>query len=249
MIKSGFKTDVGRRRERNEDALLLLPKENLFAVADGVGGQNCGDFASRKAVNGIEEFLYANPVDNAGALEGKYRKNWFKSYFLRCFQKINNDILGAAARDPQKKGMATTAVVCYIENGKDLYVTNIGDSRAYIIRDEEISQLTEDHTFVNSLINSGALTKSEARTHPKKNVITRALGVEYNIEPDFYLYNLDPGDLVILCTDGLSGELSDAEICGIALSDPDLNIKCKKLVNAANEKGGGDNITVICLEI
>jgi protein phosphatase len=248
MIKSGFRTDVGKRRDRNEDALLLLPKEKLFVVADGVGGQNSGDFASRKATNGIEEFLHTNPVENAGALEGKYRKNWFKSYFLRCFQKINNDILSAAARDPQKIGMATTAVSAYID-GSVLYITNIGDSRAYIIREGEISQLTEDHTFVNGLIHSGVLTKSEARVHPKKNVITKALGVETNIVPDFYDFDLLAGDLVILCTDGLSGELSDDEICRVALSDPDVNMKCKKLVNAANKKGGDDNITVICLEI
>ncbi|MDR0357682.1 MAG: Stp1/IreP family PP2C-type Ser/Thr phosphatase [Clostridiales Family XIII bacterium] len=248
MISVGFRTDVGCKRAENEDALLVLPKYNLFAVADGVGGRSSGEIASRKAVNGIEAFLKANPIEKTENMEGKYRRNWFKSYFLRCFQKINNDILEISARDPSTEGMATTAVVAY-GDGDALFIINIGDSRAYIVRDGEISQLTEDHTYVNKLVNAGALTRSEARNHPQKNMITRALGVSGDEEPDFYYYDVQKHDRVLLCTDGLHGELTDDEIRDIITAEQNLNTVCRNLVKAANDRGGNDNITVVCWEI
>ncbi|MDR1028542.1 MAG: Stp1/IreP family PP2C-type Ser/Thr phosphatase [Clostridiales Family XIII bacterium] len=248
MINVGFKTDVGRRRDGNEDALLVLPKYSLFAVADGVGGRSSGEIASRKAINGIEDFLKTNPIDKLENMEGKYRHNWFKSYFLRCFRKINNDILDVSLRDPEKEGMATTAVVAYVD-GDVLYIINIGDSRAYILRDGEIGQLTEDHTYVNKLIDKGMLTKSEARLHPQKNMITRALGVINGAEPDFFHYDIRGKDRVLLCTDGLHGELTDEEIRDTALAEQNLNAVCRNLVREANNRGGNDNITVVCLEI
>jgi protein phosphatase len=244
----GFRTDVGRRRDGNEDALLVLPKYRLFAVADGVGGRSSGEIASRKTVNGIEAFLKSNPIDKPENMEGKYRHNWFKSYFLRCFQKINNEILAMALCDPRKEGMATTAVVAYAD-GDTLYIINIGDSRAYIVRDGEISQLTEDHTYVNKLISTGMLTRSEARQHPQKNMITRALGAVGGAEPDFYYYDIQEGDRVLLCTDGLHGELTDEEIRDTILAERNLNTVCRNLVKEANDRGGHDNITVVCLEI
>jgi protein phosphatase len=248
MAKVGFRTDVGKRRVNNEDALLVLPKGHLYAVADGVGGQNSGEIASRKAVVSLEAFLEANPTDSAENLEGKYRDNWFESYFLRCFQKINSDIIAIARLEPENAGMATTAVACYVD-GLRLYAVNIGDSRAYIVRDGEISQLTEDHSYLNKLINSGMLTKSEALQHPQKNMITRALGVDDASEPDFFSYDMQERDRVLLCTDGLHGELSDEKICEIVTDGGDMNAICKRLVKAANDHGGGDNITVICVEI
>jgi protein phosphatase len=239
---------VGRRRDGNEDALLVLPKYRLFAVADGVGGRNSGEIASRKAVNGIEDFLKANPVDKPDNMEGKYRHNWYKSYFLRCFQKINSDILSMSAHDPVRVGMATTAVVAYLD-GSVLYIVNIGDSRAYIVRDGEISQLTEDHTYVNQLVSDGALTRNEARHHPQKNMITRALGVPGGAEPDFYYYDTQENDRILLCTDGLHGELTDEEIRDTLNGEKSPNAVCRRLVKAANDRGGADNITVICFEI
>jgi protein phosphatase len=235
-------------RSKNEDALLVLPKYDIFAVADGVGGLHSGEIASRKAVVGIEDFLRRNPIGGADELEGKYRINWLKSYFLRCFQKINNDILGMTKRDPEKSGMATTAVVTYLD-AQLLYVINIGDSRAYIVRDGEISQLTEDHTYVNNLISAGTLTKSEARMHPKKNMITKALGVDSVVEPDFFYFDIQKGDRVLLCSDGLHGELTDDEICVVMNSETDPGKVCKTLVKLANDKGGNDNVTVVLFEI
>lgn len=248
MINFGYRTDVGRVRVANEDALLILPKYNIFAVADGVGGRISGEVASRNAMNGIEEFIKSNPIDTADNLEGKYRQNWFKSYFLRCFQKINSDLISMSNRDPNLRGMATTAVATYID-GDTLYVINVGDSRAYIIRDGEINQLTEDHSYVNELVSEGIITKSEARNHPEKNKITRAMGIDSGAEPDFYDFEIHDGDYILLSTDGLHGELTDNIIKDLVLSSRDLNSTCKKLVNMANNHGGGDNITVVLLKI
>jgi protein phosphatase len=246
-MKVGFRTDTGRQRAVNEDALLVLPAEGLFAVADGVGGGNAGELASRSAVNGIEEFLKSNPLSYASDMEGKYRSNWLKGYFFRCFRKINGDIRSMAQTHPESAGMATTAVAAYFDGGS-LYITNIGDSRAYIVRAGEITQLTEDHSYVADLISAGNLTKSEARDHPRKNMITRALGAGPDAEPDFYSFDIEAGDRVLLCTDGLHGELTDEEIGMTVKSGSDLNDVCRKLVRKANDRGGCDNITVVCVE-
>jgi protein phosphatase len=198
-------------------------------------------------MNGIEDFLRDNPISQASGMEGKYRHNWFEGYFLRCFRKINHDIRRAAESEPGNAGMATTAVAAYFD-GDILYVTNIGDSRAYMIRDGGMTQLTEDHSYVADLINAGTLTKSEAREHPRKNMITRALGAGPEADPDFYHFEIEPGDKVLLCSDGLHGALTDDEICEALEGESDLNNLCKKLVQAANDKGGHDNITVVCAE-
>jgi protein phosphatase len=246
-MQVGFRTDTGRKRAINEDALLVLPGERLFAVADGVGGSNSGEVASRNAMNGIEEFLKNNPISQAEDMEGKYRHNWFRGYFLRCFRKINSDIRNTAQARSENLGMATTAVTAYFD-GSTLYITNIGDSRAYMIRAGEITQLTEDHSYVADLVSTGTLTKSEARQHPRKNMITRALGAGSEADPDFYCFDVEPGDRLLLCTDGLHGELTDEEICETVRNEKNLNNACKRLVQAANDKGGRDNITVVCVE-
>ena len=248
MAIAGFRTDVGRRRVNNEDALLVLPKENLYAVADGVGGQNSGEIASRRAVVSMEEYLKAHSITPPEETEEDLREDWFRTWFLRCFQAINSDILSIARREPQNTGMATTAVACYVDTPR-LHVINIGDSRAYLVREGTITQLSEDHSYLNKLIRSGMLSRSEAMQHPQKNMITRALGVDDASEPDFYTFEIREKDRVLLCTDGLHGELSDEKICQIITSDVELNTVCRNLVKAANEQGGGDNITVICIEI
>ena len=243
----GFRTDTGRKREGNEDALLLLPAFGIFAVADGVGGLNSGEVASRKAMAGIEDFIEANPLSGADNLERKYRENWLRSYFQRCLQKINAEIMKEASSDPAMNRMATTLVLCYLDMDS-IYVVNMGDSRAYMMRDGVLTQLTEDHTYVNKLVNDGTLTRNEARLHPQKNIITRALGSAKNTEPDFYRFDLHEGDRVLLCTDGLHGELTDDEIADVVKRKDDLNSICRMLVDAANRNGGHDNITVLCVD-
>ncbi|MDR2610592.1 MAG: Stp1/IreP family PP2C-type Ser/Thr phosphatase [Clostridiales Family XIII bacterium] len=246
MMQFGYRTDTGKTRTENQDALLVLPKYGIYAVCDGVGGRRGGEIASRKAVYGIEKYLISHPMDEANTLEGDYRTNWVKSYFYQCFRRINADILDYAASHKEMEGMATTAVLCYA-SGERLHLVNIGDSRAYAVRDGEITQLTEDHSYVNALINAGTLTKGEAEFHPKKNMITRALGAMEQAEPDFYLYDAKRGDRVLLCSDGLTGELSDEEIRDITVKEKNANGIVKALVKAANARGGGDNITVIAL--
>ncbi|MDR3294515.1 MAG: Stp1/IreP family PP2C-type Ser/Thr phosphatase [Clostridiales Family XIII bacterium] len=246
MARAGFRTDRGRFRGNNEDALLVLPKFQIYVVADGVGGRNSGEIASRKAVNGIEKYVRSHPVDavhdsgqaDAGLME----------YFLRCLREINAEILAVSAAEPSNAGMATTAVLAHVFENR-LYVVNVGDSRAYMVRNGGISQITVDHTTVNRLVYTGELTEEEARVHPRKNEITRALGAESEILPDFFVTEIRQGDRILLCTDGLHGELGDDEICGIVAGNPDLNEACKNLVDRANAKGGKDNITVICLEV
>ena len=243
----GFRTDKGRQRDGNEDALLLLPKYGIFAVADGVGGQNSGEVASRKAMAVIESFLSSNPLTGADNLDGKYRENWLKSYFQRCLQRVNSEIMKEASSDPVMNRMATTLVLCYLDM-ESVYVVNVGDSRAYILREGFMTQLTEDHTYVNKLITQGTLTKSEARLHPQKNIITKALGSTKHTEPDFYRFDLHENDRILLCTDGLHGELTDDEIAEILRMKEDLDTICRLLVDTANKKGGHDNITVICID-
>jgi protein phosphatase len=246
-LEIGFKTDIGRERTINEDALLVLPKHGLFAVCDGVGGRSSGEIASRKTVVSIETYYDRNPVQEADALEPEQRHIWYRSYFQRCLQTINNDIRNAAMRDPALEGMATTAVVAYI-TGHTLYITNIGDSRAYLIRDGGIMQLTEDHTYVNNLLSAGTISQAEAREHPQKSMITRALGASVGADPDFYHYEIQKGDRILLCTDGLHGEVTDSEILSALLAGGDLNRICKQLVKMANDRGGHDNITVVVIE-
>jgi protein phosphatase len=244
----GFKTDTGKIRTLNEDALLVLPGNGLFAVADGVGGSNSGEIASRRTVNGIKDFFEENPVAQAAELDGESRDDWFRDYFLRCFRKVNCDIRDVAQAQPENKGMATTAVAAYFYDGV-LYITNIGDSRAYMIRAGEICQLTEDHSYVADLVNAGTLTKSEARDHPRKNMITRAIGAVAEADPDFFSFDTEKGDRLLLCSDGLHGEVTDDDIRDIIVSESDMNSICGKLVQRANDNGGKDNITVVCLEV
>jgi len=243
----GFRTDNGMQRDGNEDALLLLPKYGIFAVADGVGGQNSGEIASSKAMSVIEGFLESNPIAVADMPEGKNRETWLKNYFQRCLQKANSEIIKEASSDPVMNRMATTLVLAFFE-AESLYITNVGDSRAYLLRDGVMTQLTEDHSYVNKLINAGKLTKSEARSHPQKNIITKALGSAKNPEPDFYHFDLKEGDRLMLCTDGLHGELTDDEIAVLLKKKRTLDTICRMLVDAANENGGRDNITVICVD-
>jgi protein phosphatase len=246
MSKIGFRTDAGRRRANNEDALLVLPKHNIYLVADGVGGHNSGEIASRKAVSGVEGFLARNPIETAHGAE--HPDAALMEYFLQCFRGINADICALSAAESANRGMATTAVLAHILHDK-LFVVNIGDSRAYIVRAGRISRITTDHSVVNGMVAAGELTEEEARVHPRKNEITRALGANAGILPDFFVTDLLAGDRILLCTDGLCGELTDEDIRRIVSSGANLNDTCRMLVDGANANGGSDNITVICVEV
>lgn len=242
MISVGFKTDKGNLRSGNEDSLFVLPDQQLYIVADGVGGHNSGELASRLAVGFMAQYVAMNP------LSAVRNTKELKKYFQNCFAGANELIYSKALEGSEYAGMATTAVMAFLRE-EACYVINVGDSRAYLIRDGVMRQLTEDHTLVQSLINSGAITKEEALTHPDRNMITKAIGGERTVEPDFYRFKTYPGDVIILCTDGLYGEVEADKILQLATETKTMHRLAKLLVDEANEAGGKDNISVVCVKI
>ncbi len=242
MIKAACRTDRGMQRASNQDSLLFMGSDNLYMVADGVGGHNSGELASKLAVEYVRAYVDANSVN--GAKDDAS----LKEYFLRCFRIANSLIFNQAALSEESFGMATTAVLAYIRSNA-LYVVNVGDSRLYLIRDEKIHQITEDHTFVNELLKKGTITREEALNHPDGNMITRALGSEERIRPDFYQVHIESEDKILLCTDGLYNEIESQELCHMASQTKDLEVLADKLIKLANARGGADNITAICIGI
>ena len=242
MISVGFKTDKGNLRSGNEDSLFLLPDQQLYIVADGVGGHNSGELASRMAVGYMAQYVAMNPIAAVAS------KKDLRKYFLECFQGANALIYSKSKEEEGNNGMATTPVLCYLD-ATDCYVVNVGDSRAYLVREGVMRQLTEDHTLVQDMLRSGLLTKEEAMMHPDRNMITRAIGGEETIEPDFYRFETCPGDVILLCTDGLYGEVSANRILQLSTEYSSMHELAKKLVDEANEAGGKDNISVVCIRI
>ena len=241
-MEVGFKTDKGKMRSNNEDACFVMKNDNVFIVADGVGGNQSGEIASRTAVTCIAEYIEKH------TLRGIKTREKIKKYFTTCMDEANNRIMRSSVRFEQNRGMATTIVVGYIDKDK-LYVFNIGDSRAYILRNSDLIQITEDHTYVNSLVKAGVITEEEARFHAKRNMITKAIGAEPNIIPDMFVESLKKGDFILFCTDGLYGELSKDEIIDIIHNNNDMVHVCEELTDQANHNGGSDNITIICIRI
>lgn len=242
MLRVGFKTDTGKVRSNNQDALFVLPEQKLYIIADGVGGHNSGEIASRMAVQQIAAYVSEYPI------EEQRSDMQLRDYFLNCLHSVNQAICRKAGENEENKGMATTVVVVYLRNS-NAYVINVGDSRAYLVRDKVIRQITEDHTYVNELLRSGSITEEEARQHPQRNMITRALGGEMTVVPDFFQFQIYGGDLILMCTDGLYGEVSDQEIAQLAAGRRSMHRLANDYVKTANEHGGSDNVTVVCIKI
>ena len=242
MISVGFKTDKGNMRSGNEDSLFVMPEQQLYIVADGVGGHNSGELASRMAVGYIAQYVSLHPISAITS------KRDLRKYFLECIQGANELIYSKSLEEECNNGMATTTVLCYLD-AEDCYVVNVGDSRAYLIREGVMRQLTEDHTLVQDMLRSGLLTKEEAQTHPDRNMITKAIGGESAIEPDFYRFETCPGDVILLCTDGLYGEVPADRILELAADTFSMHKLAKALVDEANQAGGKDNISVVCIRI
>lgn len=238
----GFKSNKGIKRSNNEDACFIMPKEQVYIVADGVGGNNSGELASRTAVTSVAEYIKNNPIDFVS------EEDQLRSYFQECINKANEDVLLLGGKHEKNKGMATTLIVCHVRGQKG-YILNVGDSRAYVFRGEELFQITEDHSYVNSLIKLGVITEEEAEGHHKRHVITRALGAEDTISADFYQTNLKEGDILLLCTDGLYSEVGVDKLRQIMYNEPQMTTLAEKLISEANRAGGNDNITVICIKI
>jgi len=245
-------TDVGRKRKHNEDAYALDPAEGFFVVADGMGGHAAGEVAAKITVETIGEFIAATRQKEEATWPFKYNHELhFNSNRLAvAIEKANERVMAAVAAQPWLKGMGTT-VVAGLLNEKILSLAHVGDSRAYLFRDGELVRLTDDHSWVHEQVAAGILTEEEAKTHPLKNVVTRALGGGPSVSPDLREMEFRKGDGFLFCSDGLTTMLSDEEIKESvdANAEKDAEGLCQSLVDLANEKGGVDNITVVFVRI
>lgn len=241
MIQAGFESDKGKIRDQNEDAYLILPSEHVYVVADGVGGNNSGEYASKMAVSCVADFIRENhlaQIEDEVELADNLR---------RCINEVNSNIFATSRQLVESRGMATTLVICFIRGDK-AYFVNIGDSRAYIKRGSSIFQVTEDHSYVNTLVKMGVITPDEAKDHERGNIITRAIGAEEKVNGDFYQTDLEDNDIIILCTDGLYNEVSEEKMSRLIEEYDSMKDLASCLVDAANEAGGKDNVTVVCLK-
>ena len=235
MSVSGYagRTDTGRKRRRNEDAYVVAPP--LFAVADGMGGAQAGEVASKLAAAALED-------TDPGRLTGPER-------VASLIREANRRVHERSSTDPATSGMGTTMTVALVEQD-GVVIGHVGDSRAYLVRDDAIEQLTEDHSLVNELLKSGRLSPSEADTHPQRSVITRAVGTDPEVDVDAFTVDARAGDVFLLCSDGLTDMVDDAAILSAVAQDSgDLDRVTKALVAAANRGGGEDNITVVAFAI
>jgi PPM family protein phosphatase len=230
---SAGRTDPGRVRRRNEDAFVLDPP--LFAVADGMGGAQAGEVASRLAAATFREYHEADGLQPEERLQA-------------IVKEANRRIFERARRDTQASGMGTTVTAALLTGGR-VTIGHVGDSRAYRIRDGGLEQLTEDHSLVGDLMRSGRLTPEEAEAHPQRSVITRALGTDPEVDVDTSVVEAEPGDLFMLCSDGLTTMVPDDEILRIVAEAPVLDEAARELVRAANSGGGEDNVTVILFAV
>lgn len=243
-------TDVGRKRKHNEDAYALDLAEGLFIVADGMGGHAAGEVAAKITVETIGEFIAATRQKEEATWPFRYNHALaFNSNRLAiAIEKANERVMAAVAAQPWLKGMGTT-VVAGLLNEEILSLAHVGDSRAYLYRDGELTRLTDDHSWVHEQVAAGILTEEEAKSHPLKNVVTRALGGGPSVSPDLRELTFSPRDLFIFCSDGLTTMLGDEEISEAAAISAEPQKLCRKLVDTANEKGGVDNITVVIVHV
>ncbi|MEY8267345.1 Stp1/IreP family PP2C-type Ser/Thr phosphatase [Lachnospiraceae bacterium 64-25] len=240
MLRSFSVTDIGKKRKLNQDFVYVseisvgnLP--NVFVVADGMGGHNAGDYASKCTVETMVR-----------EIRGCFEKNPIR-ILGKAIMAANDQIRRRAKEDNSLYGMGSTVVAATCL-GHYLQVANVGDSRLYIINDE-IRQITRDHSLVEEMIRMGGLDRAAARNHPDKNIITRAIGALDTVEIDFFHEELRPGDIVLMCSDGLTNMLEDEEISKIIREYPSLEERAEKLVEAANQNGGKDNIAVILINV
>ena len=239
MIRSFSVTDIGKKRKLNQDYVYVsetpignLP--NLFIVADGMGGHNAGDFASQCAVETIVR-----------EVRGCFEKNPVR-ILSKVIRIANDQIRKKAGEDENLLGMGTTVVAATCL-GHYLQVANVGDSRLYIMG-KGIRQITRDHSLVEEMIRMGGIDRKAARNHPDKNIITRAIGALDTVEIDFFNEELSPGDIVLMCSDGLTNMLEDEEIESILKEPVSIEEKAQRLVEAANNNGGKDNIAVVIID-
>jgi protein phosphatase len=231
-VRFGAATDIGRARGRNEDSYLA--QEPLFAVADGMGGHRGGDVASSLAIAALRRAAESGDA------------SW--SRLIEEFQEANREVFERGNDQDDLHGMGTTlTAVCLTDT--EARIAHVGDSRAYLLRDGSLHLLTEDHTLVERMVQAGQLTRTEARQHPQRSILTRALGVEEDLPVDEVTLPLRAGDRLLLCTDGLTSMIDEDAIRDVLLGEPNSQGACEELIDAANKAGGDDNITVVLLDV
>jgi len=228
-IADGARSDVGRGRPENEDSFLVDPEHHLYAVADGMGGHRAGEVASATAIETLmAAYLGGQRVDEA-------------------VEAANAAVFAKAAENAAMRGMGTTLTAIAVQDGKAV-VGHVGDSRAYLMRDGTVTQVTDDHSLVEQLVREGRLSPEEAQNHPQRAIITRALGIDADVDVDTFRVDLRPGDRLLICSDGLTNMLSDDTIAQTLRRHADPQQAADTLVDMANQAGGDDNITVILLD-
>jgi protein phosphatase len=231
--QSHVKTDPGRKRHHNEDSYVFQPP--LFAIADGMGGARAGEVASALA---------------AGALNDSAANGAGQQFVVQLIQEANRRVHERASTDAETSGMGTTMTVALVENDGTVTFGHVGDSRAYLLRDDQLEQLTDDHSLVAELVRRGELSAEAAEVHPQRSVITRALGTDPNVDVDAFAVEAEAGDLYLICSDGLSDMVDGVEIEAIMRDHRrHLDAAARALIQAANRAGGDDNITAILFEL
>jgi len=247
------KTDVGMKRKLNEDSILMMdlsfvhqsePTERaILILCDGMGGHNAGEVASKMAcriiIRELMPAILNHPKDDDMVN--------FEIAIKHAIKKANEEIYEYSKKTPEYKGMGTTVSMCVLMKNY-MFVGHVGDSRVYIINDDEIIQITKDHSLVQELIDMGKIRKEEAISHPKRNVITRAVGVSHNLEVDTHKITLFQEDKILLCSDGLYELIYEDELKDVVGNAQNLDITCDELIKLANDRGGSDNISVIIAE-
>lgn len=242
MIAIG-RTSEGRVRGNNEDAIFISKPtdilKKLCIVADGMGGHNAGEVASNTAITSFNEYICENydPKDNPDEI---------LEVMVGAVQYANTEVCRLGFLNPELEGMGTTFTAVCVHN-KKMYYVHVGDCRIYVFKSGKLEQITHDHSYVMDLVKMGQITAEEARVHPKRNIITRALGSPGNVDVDTGILHVKKDEMILLCSDGLSSMLTDDEIAEILRKDESIRSKAEELVNCANELGGQDNISVILL--
>lgn len=241
-MESFGKSNKGLIREKNEDTIYFSLEsigrlENLFVVADGMGGHKSGEIASQKAIDFFEEYIKLNEINQEDIEE----------IIISGISFSNNKILALSTMSDEYKGMGTTISLCSVENNR-LHVGHVGDSRIYIIR-ETMEQITLDHTYVNEMVKLGEITEDEAKVHPKRSYITRALGIDDMVMVDYFVRYVKEEDIILLCSDGLTNMVNEDKIFEIIKKDSSLESKVNELINEALINGGRDNISAVLIRI
>jgi serine/threonine protein phosphatase PrpC len=239
-------TNVGMKRTHNEDSFEVIDDERLYIVADGMGGHASGEVASKMAIDTLREFFKATSADPEATWPYKMDKSrgYEENRLITGIKLANLRIHESAAREPRLRGMGTTVVgILVIEEG--VLIAHVGDSRVYRVRDGKLEQLTDDHSLLNDYIKMKRLSEEEIANFPHKNVIVRALGMKETVKVDTRLDHPQPGDIYLLCSDGLCGPVTDDEILELTTSTNDLKQGVTRLIERANQNGGPDNVTVV----